>query len=323
MTDRAIVVSARDTAGALTTRSPTDPEPGDGVLAVSWSGINYKDALAVAGKPGVLRRLPMTPGIDAVGALQAGAPAPWRPGQRVVVTGAGLGEWRDGGFADRVDIPLAAAVPLPDGMTERRAAAIGTAGVTAALAVLAVEAHRPQSGPVLVTGSGGGVGGFAIALLAARGHDVVASSGRPELEEHLLALGAGRVVDRLPAEPGKAMQTSTWAAVLDGVGGGVLANAIAQSEPGGIVAAYGLAGGSGLPTTVLPFILRGVTLAGIDSVGVDPIRRAAAWRLLASLPAEIIDRMVERDVALDEVPAAAQDVLAGRVRGRVVVRIGG
>jgi acrylyl-CoA reductase (NADPH) len=306
---RALVAAEPRTPAALVDRA----DPAGTVLTGLWSSLNYKDALAVAGRPGVLRTLPMVPGIDVVG--RDG------DGRTLVVTGAGLGERVDGGLAERVAVDAGTAVPLPAAFSPQQAAAIGTAGVTAALSVLALERAGVPDGPVLVTGAGGGVGGFAVALLAARGREVHAATGRAAaLGDHLRALGAAEVVDRLPAEPGRPLQSARWAAVVDSVGGGALVNAIAQTVPGGTVAACGLAGAADLPGSVLPFILRGVTLAGIFSVDLAPATRLAAWELLAAaLPAGAVDRMVERTVGLAQVPAAAEDVLAGRVRGRIVV----
>lgn len=306
---RALVAREPGERAALTDH----PDPTGTVLSARWSSLNYKDALAVAGRPGVLRSQPMVPGIDVVGRTEDGA--------TVVVTGAGLGERVDGGLAERVAIDPATAVPVPAAFSPQHAAAIGTAGVTAALSALVLgDADLPE-GPVLVTGAGGGVGGFAIALLAAGGREVHASTGRAAaLGDHLRALGAAEVVDRLPAEPGRPLQSARWAAVVDSVGGGALVNAIAQTRPGGVVAACGLAGSPDLPGSVLPFILRGTTLAGIFSVDLPRERRLAAWDLLADrVTPAVVDRLVERVVGLEEVPAAADDVLAGRVRGRVVV----
>jgi acrylyl-CoA reductase (NADPH) len=298
--------------------SPADhDDPTGPVLTTLWSSLNYKDALALRGRPGILRSLPLVPGVDVVGRDASGAV--------VVVTGAGLGERVDGGLAERTAIDPATAVPVPSAFTPQQAAAIGTAGVTAALSVLAFERAGIPDGPVLVTGAGGGVGGFAVALLAASGREVHAATGRSEeIGEHLRALGATEVVERLPADPGRPLQTARWAGVVDSVGGGALVNAIAQTLPGGVVAACGLAGSPDLPGTVLPFILRGVTLAGIFSVDLEPSMRRAAWDLLADrLDGDAVDRMIERTIELDEAPAVAEDVLAGRVRGRVVVRLAG
>jgi acrylyl-CoA reductase (NADPH) len=291
------------------------PGKGETVLSVTHSSLNYKDAMAVAGRPGILRALPMVPGIDAVGRTA--------DGRSLVVTGAGLGERRHGGLAEQVVIEHATAIPVPSAYTPRQAAAIGTAGVTAALAVLALRRHGASDGPVLVTGAGGGVGGYAVALLSALGHRVVASTGRrAALTEHLTALGAAEVVDRLDAAPGRPLQQQRWAAVVDAVGGGPLVNALAQTAAGGVVAACGLAASPDLPGTVLPFILRGVVLAGIDSVAVAQDVRQAAWDLLVRcVPGAVVDRLTDREIGLGEVTAAAEDVLAGRVRGRVVVDV--
>jgi acrylyl-CoA reductase (NADPH) len=308
---RAIVVEA--SGAALSDRDPGPPGDGDLALEAAYSSLNYKDALAVAGRPGVLRSLPMVPGIDVVGRSA--------DGRSVVVTGAGLGERRNGGLAERVLVPAAAAVDVPERFGEQRAAAIGTAGVTAALAVRAL-ASTPD-GPVLVTGAGGGVGGFAVALLASAGYEVHAATGRAgELGDHLRALGATEIVDRLPAEPGRPLQSARWAGVVDALGGAPLANALAQTVPGGVVAVCGLAASSDLPGSVLPFILRGVALLGIDSVGIDPARRADAWALLEQhLDPGLVDLMTDRVIGLAEVPAAADQVLAGAVRGRIVVDV--
>ncbi|MDH2443572.1 acryloyl-CoA reductase [Amnibacterium sp. CER49] len=317
MSTRAIVV--RDDGGEVRAGVQqvelAGPGKGETLLAVTHSSLNYKDAMAVAGRPGILRGLPMVPGIDAVGRTP--------DGRSLVVTGAGLGERRHGGLAEQVVIEHATAVPVPEAYTPRQAAAIGTAGVTAALAALALRRHGAPDGPVLVTGAGGGVGGYAVALLSALGHRVVASTGRREaLEEHLTGLGAAEVVDRLDPAPGRPLQQQRWAAVVDAVGGGPLVNAIAQTVPGGVVAACGLAASPDLPGTVLPFILRGVVLAGVDSVAIGQDARREAWALLvAHVPGDVVDRLTEREIGLGEVAAAADEVLAGRIRGRVVVDV--
>lgn len=310
---RALVATEKGSPATLAER----PGPGGDVVSALWSSLNYKDALALAGRPGVLRSLPLVPGIDVVGTDGSGA--------TVVVTGAGLGERVDGGLAEQVAIERETAVAVPEVFSPQQAAAIGTAGVTAALSVLAFERAGLPDGPVLVTGAGGGVGGFAIALLAAAGREVHAATGRAEaIGDHLRALGATEVVDRLPAEPGRPLQSPRWAGVVDSVGGGALVNAIAQTVQGGTVAACGLAGSPDLPGTVLPFILRGVTLAGIFSVDLDPSMRRAAWDLLADrIDGDVVDRLTARVIPLEDAPAAAEEVLAGRVRGRIVVRIGG
>lgn len=290
------------------------PAPDEVLIAADWSSINYKDALAVTGAPGILRSAPMTPGVDVVGSADGFAGA-------VIATGAGLGERRDGGLAEQVVAPRDAVVAVPGPFTPRQAAAIGTAGFTAALCVLALERHGIPAGPVLVSGAGGGVGGFAVALLAAHGRAVVAATGRSDkLGDHLRALGAAEVVPRLPVDVGRSMQSVRWAGVVDTVGAGPLVNAIAQTRLGGAVAACGLAAGDDLPGSVMPFILRGVALLGVQSVTVARADRLAAWDLLRDdLAPALVDRMTERVVPLVEVPVAARDVLGGRVRGRIVV----
>ena len=310
---RALVAASKGEAAVVTEHGDPSAGADEVVLRADWSSVNYKDAMAAAGRPGILRRLPMVPGIDVAGTADDGS--------KWVVTGAGLGERRDGGFAERVAVQREVAVPVPARFGARRAAAIGTAGVTAALSVLAIERAGTPDGPVLVTGAGGGVGGFAIALLAATGREVHASTGRGgELGEHLRALGAAQVVDRREADPGKPLQTPQWAAVVDSVGGGPLVNAIAQTLPGGVVAACGLAASPELPGSVLPFILRGVTLTGVYSVDLPTDLRRAAWALLVEhVPPETVDLLIEREVGLAEVPRVAQEVLAGRIRGRVLV----
>ena len=313
---RGVVVEQRDDVVATVRRLVVPPAgPGELELAVDFSSLNYKDALAVAGLPGILRALPMVAGIDAVGRTADGA--------MLVVTGGGLGERRDGGLAERVVVERSTAVPVPAAFSPAQAAAIGTAGVTAALSVLTLRRIGAPEGPVLVTGAGGGVGGFAVALLSALGTEVVASTGRVEsLGSHLRALGAADVVDRLDDVPGRPLQRHRWSAVVDTLGGGPLVNALAQTAAGGVVTACGLVAGPDLPGSVLPFILRGVTLAGIDSVGISPEDRRAVWDLLAAqLPAAVVDRMTERVIGLDEVPAAAEEVLRGAVRGRIVVDV--
>ena len=302
---------------ALTDAPLRAPAEGEVVVVVSHSGINYKDALAVTGAPGILRTLPLIPGVDAVGTLETD------PQRSVVVNGAWLGERIDGGFAERVVVPADVLAAVPERLGAARTAAIGTAGFTAALAVLALEQRGLPDGPLIVTGAGGGVGGFAVALLAARGYEVLASTGRVDaLREHLTALGAADVVPRPDAEPGRPLQSVRWAGGIDAVGGGPLVNVLAQTAWNGAVAACGLAASAGLPGTVMPFILRGVALLGVNSVEVDPTRRQAAWRLMTEhLTPELVDRLTDRTIPLAEVPAVAPEVLAGRIRGRVVVDV--
>lgn len=297
---------------------------GDVTVRVEWSTLNYKDALALTGRSPVVRKFPMVPGIDLAGVVEASAHADFRPGDRVVLNGFGVGESHFGGLAERARVRGDWLVRLPGAFTTRQAAAIGTAGYTAMLSLLALERHglRPGAGDVLVTGAAGGVGSVAVALLAKAGHRVVASTGRPAEAGYLRSLGAAEIVDRASlAAPGKPLQKERWAAVVDAVGSHTLANACAQVRAGGAVAACGLAGGMDFPATVAPFILRGVTLYGIDSVMAPMARRREAWdRLAAGLDPALLDAMT-RQIGLAEAPGAAQELLEGRVRGRLVVDV--
>lgn len=294
-------------------------------VAVEWSSLNYKDALAIAGASPVVRSFPMIPGIDLAGTVTASGSAAFAPGDRVVLNGWGHGERWFGGLATQARVPAAHLLPLPEMLSTRDAMVIGTAGYTAMLCVLALEdaGVRPGDGDVLVTGANGGVGGFAIALLAGRGYRVVAATGRPEATDRLRTLGAHEIIDRaLLSQPGRPLQSERWAGAVDSVGSVTLANVLAQTRYGGTVAACGLAQGMDLPASVAPFILRGVTLRGIDSVMASRERRARAWNGLAGeLARSTIDTMAT-EIGLDEVIAAAPDLLAGRVAGRLVVRVG-
>ena len=293
---------------------------GDVLVDVSHSSINYKDALALRGQPGVARISPLIAGIDLVGTVAESADPRWRPGAAVLVNGWGLGETHHGGLAERARVDGSWLVRIPGGMTPERAAAIGTAGFTAELAVQAI-ADRPY-GDVLVTGATGGVGSIATALLAARGARVVAATGRLAERDYLTRLGAADVLDRSElAEPGKPLQSQRWAAAVDSVGGVPLANILAQTKYGGPVAACGLAADSSLPATVMPFILRGVRLLGINSVQFPENRRIAAWAgLAATLDSRLLDAMTTT-VPLMDAASAAEDLLAGRLRGRIVVDV--
>ncbi|MBL0419209.1 oxidoreductase [Ramlibacter sp. AW1] len=297
---------------------------GDTLVRVEWSSLNYKDALAITGRAPVVRKFPMIPGIDFAGMVESSSSGEWQAGDRVVMTGWGRGETAFGGFAQKARVKSSELVRLPEGMDARSAMAIGTAGFTAMLAVEALERHgvRPQEGEVLVTGAGGGVGGFAVALLARQGFDVVAVTGRPAEAERLRRLGARDILPRDAfSQPGKPLAKERWAGVVDSVGSHTLANACASTRYGGTVAACGLAQGMDFPATVAPFILRGVTLAGIDSVYCPAERRPPVWQRLArDLSAEVIDAMVEV-LPLDRVIPAAQDLLDGRVGGRVLVEV--
>lgn len=324
---RAVVVRRGADPGVEEHEVP-EPGPDEVLLEVAYSSVNYKDGMALAGDPGVQRADPLVPGIDAVGtvlALGTGTdPASAPPvGTLVSMNGAGLGETRDGGFAGRVVAPVAPLVAVPSGITAERAAAIGTAGYTAALSVLALERTVPPgSGTVLVTGASGGVGSLAIALLAARGHRVAASTGRPEHADALRRLGAAEVVDRHEFdEPGKPVQRPRWAGAVDSVGGATLVNVLAQTAWGGAVTACGLAQDVRLEGTVLPFILRSVSLLGVDSVQAPRPARERAWALLAAdLDPALLDA-VTTTVGLADVPRVGREVLAGRVHGRTVVDV--
>ncbi|KQO81551.1 hypothetical protein ASF17_10265 [Frigoribacterium sp. Leaf263] len=304
-------------------------EPGRVVVDVLWSSLNYKDGLALAGDPGVVRVSPLVPGIDVVGRVLSVGPetadGSFAVGDLVVATGAGLGETRDGGFADQAVVDADTLVAVPAGISARQAAAIGTAGLTAMLSVLRLERGvHPGDGEIVVTGAAGGVGSVAVAVLSRLGYSVTASSGRAdELGPYLRSLGAGTVIDRSElGEPGKPIRRPRWAGGIDSVGSTTLAGVLAETSWGGTVTACGLAQGSDLPTTVLPFILRSVTLAGIDSVQAPVALRRWAWaRLADDLDLDLLDSMT-REVALDDVVAQGGAILDGRVQGRTVVRVG-
>ncbi|MBS0429285.1 MAG: oxidoreductase [Proteobacteria bacterium] len=299
-----------------------DLPAGEVRVAVAHSTVNYKDALAVTGKSPVVRKFPMVPGIDFAGTVVDSADARFKPGDRVLLNGWGVGETHWGGLAQQARVKADWLVPLPDAFDTHDAMAIGTAGYTAMLCVMALQAHglTPGDGPVLVTGANGGVGTIAIALLSRLGFEVHASTGRLNEATHLKALGATEVVDRATlSAPGKPLQKERWAAAVDSVGSHTLANVCASLKYGGTVAACGLAQGLDLPASVAPFILRGVTLAGVDSVMAPYARRIEAWsRLARELPREVLTANTET-VGLADVPALAQRLLAGEVRGRVVV----
>ena len=335
-------VRADDGSVAVTLRSDLDDNSlgaGDVTIAVQWSGINYKDGLAMAGNRGVMRTTPLIPGIDLVGTITAidevgasavidgagtGTAGPFAVGDAVLVTGNGIGETHNGGLSERARVTRDWLVPLPAGLTARRAAAIGTAGFTAALSVLALERGGigASSGEILVTGATGGVGSIAVALLAAAGHRVIASTGRPEHREYLLGLGAADIISRSELEtPGRPLQSQRWAGAIDSVGGQTLANVLAQTRHGGTVAACGLVGGVDIPTTVMPFILRGVTLAGINSVECPMPLRLEVWaRLARDLDLNLIDSLTTV-VTLAEAPAAGARILAGELHGRTAVDV--
>ena len=298
---------------------------GEVTVAVKYSTVNYKDGLVVTGAGGLVKQYPHVPGIDFVGTVIASDHPAYRTGDEVILTGWRVGEVRWGGYAQRARVNADMLVALPAALTPRHAMAIGTAGLTAMLAVMALESHglTPASGEVLVTGAAGGVGSIATAVLAKRGYQVTASTGRAEAHEYLRALGADSVIDRAPfAEPAKRpLEGERWAGCIDSVGGNTLARVLAQTKYCGSVAAVGLAGGSKLDHTVIPFLLRGVNLLGIDSVMCPTPRRIEAWRRLsADLPTERLESMIV-PAGLKDIPRLASEILKGQVRGRVVVDV--
>ena len=299
---------------------------GDVTVAVEWSTLNYKDGLAITGKSPVVRKFPMVPGIDFAGTVQSSSHPDWKPGDKVLLNGWGVGETHTGGLATLARVKGEWLTALPAAFTARQAMAIGTAGYTAMLCVMALQRHgiKPADGEVLVTGANGGVGSVSVALLAHLGYTVVASTGRMAEAEHLKALGAILVMDRAELSvPGKPLARERWAGVVDSVGSHTLANACASTRYGGAVAACGLAGGMDFPASVAPFILRGITLYGVDSVMAPQSKRQEAWRRLASdLEVAKLDA-ITTEIGLDDVVSVAAELLQGRVRGRVVVKLGG
>ncbi|MEX3916946.1 MDR family oxidoreductase [Paraburkholderia sp. BR10872] len=297
---------------------------GDVLVDVGYSTLNYKDGLAITGKGPVVRSFPMVPGIDFAGTVAQSANPSYAVGDAVVLNGWGVGEQHWGGLAQKARVKGDWLIPLPAGFTPRQTMAVGTAGYTAMLCILALERYgiTPAHGDVLVTGASGGVGSFAIALLTRRGYRVVASTGRLQEAEYLKQLGAVEVIDRASlSEPGRPLQKERWAAAIDSVGGHTLANVCASLCADGAVAACGLAQGMDLPATVAPFILRGVSLLGINSVTRPFAQRQQAWHALGeTLDLKQLD-MITREIGLAEAIAAASDLLAGHVRGRLVVDV--
>lgn len=300
------------------------PADGDVLARVDYSTINYKDGLAITGKAPVVRSWPMVPGIDGAGEVIASSHPDWKAGDAFILNGWGVGESRWGCLAQRARLKGDWLIARPPGMSARTAMAIGTAGYTAMLCVMALEEQgvAPDKGDILVTGASGGVGGIAVALLANRGYRVVASTGRLAEADYLASLGAAEVIDRAAlSAPAKPLQKERWAGVVDSVGSHTLANAVAQTRYGGSVAACGLAQGMDFPASVAPFILRGVRLIGIDSVMAPPPRRVAAWeRLAKELDAGKL-AAITREIGLAEALVQAPELLAGKVRGRLVVNV--
>ncbi|MCA3598551.1 MAG: oxidoreductase [Methylobacterium sp.] len=301
------------------------PPEGNVTVRVEYSTVNYKDGLCITGGGGLVRSYPHVPGIDFAGMVEASDDARYKPGDKVVLTGWRVGEIWWGGYAEKARVKADWLVPLPAGLTTRQAMAVGTAGFTAMLAVMALEAHglAPAKGEVLVTGAAGGVGSVATAILAKRGYQVAAVTGRPEQEDYLRGLGASRIVPRaeLADAPARPLDKETWAGCIDNVGGTMLARVLSQMKYNGSVAAVGLAGGANLPTTVIPFLLRGVNLLGIDSVMKPYADRIIAWKRIAEdLPLDKLEAMIV-PAKLHDLPELGRAILAGQTRGRVVVEI--
>jgi acrylyl-CoA reductase (NADPH) len=297
--------------------------PGDVTVAVDYSTVNYKDGLCIGSGGGLVRNYPHVPGIDFAGTVEASDDPRYAPGDKVVLTGWRVGEAHWGGYAQKARVKADWLVPLPDGLTTRAAMAVGTAGFTAMLAVMALEDHGVKHGPVLVTGAAGGVGSVATAILAHLGYPVAAVTGRPETADYLTALGATQIVarDELAETVKRPLEGETWGGCVDAVGGAMLARVLGQMQYGASVAAVGLAGGANLPATVIPFLLRGVNLLGIDSVMQPFDNRQRAWaRIARDLPMDKLDAMIQ-PATLSDLPQLGADILAGKVQGRVVVDV--
>jgi acrylyl-CoA reductase (NADPH) len=325
---KAVVIEKTDggqAAPAIRQFSESDLMDGDVTVRVTHSTVNYKDGLALTGTAPVIRRFPMIPGIDFAGTVEVSSHPDFKPGDAVVLNGWGTGETHLGAYAERSRVPGEWLVPLPAGLSPAEAMAIGTAGYTAMLCVLALERHglAPDRGPAVVSGASGGVGSVAIALLAQAGWHVVASTGRPAEADYLKSLGAAEIIDRQElAGKGRPLGKERWAAGIDAVGSATLANMLSMTRYGGAVAACGLAGGMDLPASVAPFILRGVSLLGIDSVMAPKSLRIEAWRRLArDLDRSKLAAMTST-IPLAGVIDAGRDILDGRIRGRMVVEIG-
>jgi acrylyl-CoA reductase (NADPH) len=325
-TFKAIRIDKADkgTTAALTQFDEAELMDGDVTVRVEWSTLNYKDGLALTGKAPVVRRFPMIAGIDFAGTVETSSHPQWKAGDKVVCTGWGMGETHLGAYAEKARVKGDWLVALPQGLSARDAMAIGTAGFTAMLSVLALEKHglSPKSGPVVVTGAAGGVGSVATAVLSKLGYHVIASTGRAAEADYLKHIGAAEIIDRNElAGPAKPLAKERWAGGVDSVGSTTLANLLSMTKYGGAIAACGLAAGMDLPSSVAPFILRGVCLLGIDSVMCPIEPRRAAWqRLAADLDRAKLSE-ITHEISLDEVPQWGAKILAGEVRGRIVVKI--
>ncbi|HEX7967367.1 MAG TPA: MDR family oxidoreductase [Stellaceae bacterium] len=324
---KALVLHEAD--GKVAARIERVPEsalpPGEVTVAVEYSTLNYKDGLILNGLGRLVRKYPHVPGVDFAGTVESSEAPDYKPGDKVILTGWRVGEVQWGGYAEKARVKASQLVKLPNGLTTKRAMAIGTAGFTSMLAVMALEEHglTPAKGEVLVTGAAGGVGSVAVAILAKLGYQVAASTGRPEQHDYLRGLGATAFVDRAElAKPvARPLDAERWAGAVDAVGSTTLAAVLTQLKYGGSVAACGLAGGNDLPASVIPFLLRGINLLGIDSVMCPPERRRAAWaRLARDLPMDKLDALTEM-VPLAALPELGRKILKGGIRGRVVVDV--
>lgn len=298
---------------------------GDVTVAVEYSTVNYKDGLCVGPGGGLVRNYPHIPGIDFAGTVESSSDSRYKAGDKVVLTGWRVGEAHWGGYSQKARVKADWLVPLPEGIDTRQAMAVGTAGFTAMLAVMALEDHglKPGNGPVLVTGAAGGVGSVATAILANLGYEVAGVTGRPETADYLKSLGATQIVARedINETTKRPLEAETWAGCVDAVGGDMLARVLGQMKYGASVSAVGLAGGAGLPATVIPFLLRGVNLLGIDSVMQPYDNRLRAWKRVASdLPMDKLESMIQPAV-LSDLPQLGKDILKGQVKGRVVVDV--
>lgn len=315
----------KGTTVALTQFDESELMDGDVTVRVEWSTVNYKDGLAVTGKAPVVRRFPMIAGIDFAGTVESSENPNWKPGDKVIGNGWGMGETHLGAYAEKTRVKGDWLVRLPAGMTTRDAMAVGTAGYTAMLSVLALEKHglKPADGPIVVTGAAGGVGSVAIAVLSKLGYQVIASTGRTSEEGYLKGLGASEIIDRNELSgPAKPLAKERWAGGIDSVGSTTLANLLSMTKYRGAVAACGLAAGMDLPSSVAPFILRGVCLLGINSVMCPIELRQQAWARLATDLDHAKLAEITNEIPLDQVIEAGAKVLAGQVRGRIVVKIG-
>ena len=309
---------------ALTQLDDSDLMDGDVTVRVEYTTLNYKDGLALTGRSPIIRKFPLTPGIDFSGTVLESEHADFKAGDQVILNGFGVGEAHSGGFAQKARVSGDWLVPMPDGLDTRRAMAIGTAGYTAMLCVLALEGHgiKPDAGDILVTGAAGGVGSVAVAVLSKLGYRVVASTGRLQESEFLQGLGAAEVVDRAGfAEPARPLGREVWAGAIDVAGGNTLANVLSQIKRGGAAAICGLAESMNLPTSVAPFILRGIAMYGIDSVMAPIPLRIQAWqRLVSDLDFKLLDEL-SFDLDFADLPQAGADILDGKIRGRAIVKV--